>query len=430
MNHIEKKEILRSQILSVNNSSLIEQCDFSLFNDDDVDVFETLVSFDNYTNQYYSKLSDKLKNNRNIVLKAAACFHNIPLIPKVFFEDKEIIKIILYARNEKLIPVQYFTEDIINYMFITCPRCSTEKVIKPFIDQHLKKENVIDVLKKDNAFFSSSFKEGAHPCVSDIYLPRNMLEDKEIVKLLFISHFNLVKNNPLIDRELVLNVIDSEDVIQNIPVKFFHDFELIKNCLKKQYNYRILKDYELNKIIESNVSLLQELTDINPNILCNNAFKISFEIFANLIHKDINNLFYCSQVFQKDEQKLYDFLTSQDMLTFFEKNDVYDFNILYSIYNYYENPIVENKFIIEQMAKQDHVIFSHIDEKLVNDNQFMAKLFFEYGVEYNHEEEQLDAFSDHIDNFGSFNNYLESLALEYKLNKKLKLKEKKTRIKV
>ena len=143
---MNEKEKLRQEILNCCNSSLLQEFDLSLFGDEDPDVFEKVVSFDSYHHNYYAKLSDVLKHNKNIVVKAAKCLSNIELIPKEFFNDKDVIKSVLYARYEKHIPEKYLTEDMVNYMFLTCPRCSTE--IQPFIDQHLKKETLITVLKE------------------------------------------------------------------------------------------------------------------------------------------------------------------------------------------------------------------------------------------------------------------------------------------
>lgn len=433
MNPDEQKEKIRQDILNCCNSSLLKQFDLSLFGDEDPDVFEKIVSFDSNYRNYYAKLSDTLKNNKNIVIQAAKCFSNLALIPEHFFTDKEVIKAILYGQYENHIPEKYLTEDMVNYMFLTCPRSSLK--IKPFIDKFLKKETVISVLESRNIFFSRCIKENSYPCIDNIYLPEKMFNDREIVRLLFVSHFQIVKNNPLIDKDLILSLANSEYAIEDIPSSFLNDFELIKQCLKKEENYKIGNNFKLNALLKDKPEVIKELININPKIL-NGNFDISFDIFKELIHKNINNMQYSKNVFKKDEKKLYQFLTAKEALELFKTNDLdpnsntYDFSLLYNTHHYYKNPIIYNQFIIEEMARQDKCIFYHIPEELVNDNQFMGKLFFEYGVQYHHEEEDIEAFSNKIYYFGSFEQYLDNLQLEYKLNQDLTQKQNKKKIKI
>lgn len=432
---MNEKEKLRQEILNCCNSSLLQEFDLSLFGDEDPDVFEKVVSFDSYHHNYYAKLSDVLKHNKNIVVKAAKCLSNIELIPKEFFNDKDVIKSVLYARYEKHIPEKYLTEDMVNYMFLTCPRCSTE--IQPFIDQHLKKETLITVLKHHNEFLTRCIKGNSHACIDKIHIPEKMFQDADIVKLLFAPHFRLVEDNPLVNKELILSLVHSEYAIEYIPDNFVNDFDLIKQCLSKKDNYKIADNFALNKLIKNDSTLIKELIEINPKILTCHHFEITFQIFNELIQDNIEHLFVCSNVIKKDWQKLYNFLTSKEALDLFKVNtddntqqQLYDFSLLYERHHYYKNPIIENKFIIEEMAKQDKLIFHHISEELINDNQFIGKLFFEHGAEYNPEEEDIEGFSNKIYHFGSFEKYLESLLLEYKLNQDLVQKQSKKKRKI
>ena len=65
MNNNALKEKLRKEILNC-NSSAVKGYDLSLFDDNDVDVFEKIVYFDNYSNHYYSKI---LVNNNELMYK-------------------------------------------------------------------------------------------------------------------------------------------------------------------------------------------------------------------------------------------------------------------------------------------------------------------------------------------------------------------------
>lgn len=257
------KEEQRKQILESNGYN-IKQMDYSMFGDEDSDVFAKLVGFDTFTDKIYPQLSETLKNNKNIAVRAAKCFSNIPFLPKHFFQDTDVIKTIIYDSSERLIPVEYLTKEIINYMFITCERSSlaTEDIQKA-CDKHLTKESIIKVLLQQNNFHSKSKKEGAHPCIDDIYVPPHFMKDKDILQLLIIPQFKLIQDNDNITKEMILELLESGYILSQLPTKFFNDTELIKECLKYEHNYYFLDNSHIIKVIQNNQQLNFECLDIN-----------------------------------------------------------------------------------------------------------------------------------------------------------------------
>lgn len=419
-----EKEKIRQQILQCNSNFGIEQFDFSIFGDNDPDVFAKQVSFDDHEKKYYINLSPTLKNNKQIVIQAAKHHFNIPFIPEHFFNHKEVLLSILYARQEKNIPEKFLTKESINYMFEFCARSSME--LKPFIEQYLEKETIIRTLKEQNEFFSNSYKEGAYPCIDRIYIPKRMYNDYEIVKNLFISHFDTVSENSLVTKNMICDLLQTDFVITELPESLITDYEFVKQCLEKDYNYRIVESSTLNQLINNNEEKIKELIKINPNILKISEFKITFNIFLEFLNQDIKNIHYCKNISERDKKQLYDFITSEKMLDYFKKPDsTYDFSLLYDIHNYYRIPIIDNRFIIEKIAEQDKTLFSHISEKIAEDDQFMHKLFFHHNVEYDHENESCEAMFYKIQKFGSFEKYLNFLYLNQNIqptNKKSKIK--------
>ena len=102
-----------------------------------------------------------------------------------------------------------------------------------------------------------------------------------------------------------------------------------------------------------------------------------------------------------------------------------NFDKLYSCSSYYKNPIIDNKFIIEEMAKQDKVLFPYISKDIANDNSFMYTLIVEHEAKTDWRESPVDELFTHIRNFGSFENYVENLKLEHKLSLSLTKKNNK-----
>ena len=128
-------------------------------------------------------------------------------------------------------------------------------------------------------------------------------------------------------------------------------------------------------------------------------------------------------------------MTSEVILELYENKDKnldkkYDFSDLYDCNHYYKVPIVDNKFIIEEMAKQDGVLFPSISKDLVNDNQFMFKLLCEYKAEVDMRENPVEELLPKIIHFGSLQKYIEMLELEHSLSSKFtpKYSEKKKKI--
>ena len=418
------KEKQREKILTC-NSSYVKEEDFSMFGDEDVDVFEKLVSFDNYKDNIYSTLSEILKNNRKIAIKAAKCSFNIPFIPKHFFKDKEVIKSILYSRTEHLIPTEYLTKEIINYMFMTCPRCSlaTEEIQKA-CDKYLMKDSIVQVLINLNNFYSNSKKKKAHPCIDDLYIPKHFLDDKDILQLLIIPQFKLIKNNNNISKEMIIELLESGYILSSLPSKFIDDTKFIKECLKYEDNYHFLEDYNIIEIIKKNPKLNIEFLDINSEIAEIQRYPLFFESFKTIFSKDVQKMYLCYQVIAEDREKLFNYMTSKEVLDLFERKDnltsqKYDFSHLYERFHYYLNPIVDNKFIIEEMAKQDKVLFAHISEDIANDNQFMFKLLCEHRAIINWEDEPIEALFSKFNNENEFEKYITMLRLEHSLSSKL-----------
>lgn len=415
------KEQLRKKILESNSSVLIEKCDFSIFNDDDVDVFEKLVTFDNLKNGYYQNLSKKLQAEKRIVLKAVRCAKNIEIIPERFFEDKDIIKQILYARLSKLIPEKYLTNDIVNYIFTTSPKSSME--FKSKMDEFLKEETVLEVVERQADFFSDCYKNNSHPCIDSIYLPERMLTNKNIVKFLFIAQFEMIKNNKLIDEEMILDLVEKNYVIKNIPDFLLNNIEFIKKCIKKEHNSVLFSHIDFQNKIRGNVELTEELININNKILDCAFFPLPFKIFIKLVNKDVNNIFHADKVINS-RKKLKNFLISKNILKYFKKESgEYDFSILYDRhYYYYKNDIVKNKYLIEEMAKQDHQIFLSLDSEVADDNELMYRIFFKHKVSYDSEENgEINGLYEKIISFGSLNKYLANLKLNYELNEVLQI---------
>lgn len=424
------KEKQRKKILSC-NSSYIRDEDFSMFGDEDIDIFEKLVSFDSYKNNIYSTLSEVLKNNKRIVVQAAQCSFNIPLIPKHFFEDKDVIKSIIYNRSEHLIPVEYLTHDIINYMFVNSPRCSlSTEEIKKGCDKYLTKESIIKVLIHFNKFYSKSKKENAHPCLENLYIPEHFLEDKDIIKLLIIPQFNLVKDNDNITKEMIIELLDSGYILNKLPSKFLNDTDFIKKCLVYKNNYHFLDDYSIIKIIKESPQLNFELLEINSDVANVQTYPLFFESFKTIFSQDIKKMYLCSQIIDENREKLFNYMTSKEVLDLFEKKDKastkkYDFSFLYKCYHYYLNPIVDNKFIIEEMAKQDKVLFRSISEEIVNDNEFMFNLLCKYKATVNFEDDPIEALLSKCSNKSEFEKYLQMLKLEYSLSHNLNKSSKR-----
>lgn len=305
------KESQRNKILKC-NSSFVKNEYFSIFDDNDVDVFVKLISFDSYQDNRYKTLSDTLKNNKEIVVQAAKCFSNISLIPPYFFNDKDVIKSIIYKRNEKSIPIDYLTEDIVNYMFVTCSRSSlSSKDIKIACNKHLKKESIIKVLLHQNEFYSRCRKEGSYASIDDIYIPSHFFQDNDILKLLIIPQFKLIKDNKNITKEIILELSNSGYLIQTLPSKFFNDEQLIKECLKFEHNFQFFDDYNFIETLENNPKLNLEYISINPNVVNSQRYPLLFESFKDIF----------SKVISEDKQKLFNYLKSETILNLFENKD-------------------------------------------------------------------------------------------------------------
>lgn len=416
------KEEQRKKILE-SNSSLVKNLDYSMFGDEDFDVFAKLVGFDSYQHNIYPTLSEALKNNKEVATKAAKCSSNIPFLPDYLFQDKDVIKAIIYDRSEKKIPLKHLTKDIINYMFMTCSRSSlaTEE-IKKACEEHLTKESIIKVLLHQNNFYSECKKKNSHPCIDDIYIPSHFLEDKDILQLLIIPQFKIIENNTNITKEMIIELLDSGYVLQKLPSKFFKDTDFIKKCLKYENNYHFLDDYNIIEVVEKNPQLNLECLAINLNVSRTQRYPLFFESFKDIFSQDIENIHLCSNVIKEDRQKLFDYMTSQEILCLYENKDSekkYDFDFLYQCSYYYLNPIVDNKFIIEEMAKQDKVLFSNISKDIANDHRFMFKLLCEYKAEVDFNENPVEALVPQIIHFGSFEKYLDMLRLKNSLSSKL-----------
>ncbi len=150
-----------------------------------------------------------------------------------------------------------------------------------------------------------------------------------------------------------------------------------------------------------------------------------FESFHQLFNEDINNLYLTIRVIDEDREKLFDYLTSSEILSLFEnkgKNlnseitEKYNFNTIYSCSSFYKNPIIDNKFMIEEMAKQDKVLFPYLSKDIANDNQFMFKIIVEHQATTDWRESPVEELFTHIRKFGSFEKYVENLKLENKLS--------------
>lgn len=422
MNEVDKEE-QRKKILAC-NSSYVKDEDFSMFGDEDIDVFEKLVSFDSYQNNIYSTLSEVLKNNKKIAVKAAKCSFNIPFIPEHFFEDKEVIKSIIYSRVEHLIPIKYLTKDMINYMFVNCPRCSlSTEEIKKACDKYLTKESIVKVLIHFNSFYSKCKKEKSHPCMENIYIPEHFLEDNDVLQLLIIPQFNLVKDNDNITKEMIIELLEAGYILDKLPSKFLNDTDFIKKCLAYESNYHFLDDYNIIKIIKESAQLNYELLEINSDVASVQTYPLLFKSFKTIFSQDPGKMSLSLHVVDKDREKLFNYMTSKEVLDLFKNKNKnaknkYDFTALYERHNYYLNPIVNNKFIIEEMAKQDKVLFAHISEDIVDDNRFMFKLLCEHKAIVDFENEPVEALFSKFNNSKQFNKYVNMLKLEYSLSSK------------
>lgn len=434
MTFIDKEE-QRKKILE-SNSSLVKDLDYSMFGDDDPDVFAKLVRFDSYKHNIYPTLSEVLKNNKEVATNAAKCSSNIPFLPDYFFQDKDIIKNIIYDRSEKHIPLKHLTKDVINYMFVTCSRSSmATEDIKKACDEHLTKESIIKVLLHQNNFYSDSKKRNAHPCIDDIYIPAHFLEDKDVLQLLIIPQFKIINGNENITKEMIIELLDSGYVLQQLPKQFLNDIDFIKRCLTYKDNYHFFDDYQITKTIELDQQLNLDYLAINPNIAGTQRYPLLFESFKELFAENLKTMHLCSKVVKRDKEKLFNFLTSEEALSFFESKDKnfenkYDFSVLYECDYYYWNPIPNNPFIIEAMAKQDKVLFSHITEDMVNDNSFMFKLLCEHKAVIDFEEQTVEALLSKIGHSDQFEKYVNMLQLEHSLSSKFTKKnpEKKKKI--
>lgn len=422
MNEVDKEE-QRKKILE-HNSSYVKDEDFSMFGDEDIDVFEKLVSFDSYKNNIYSTLSEVLKNNKKIAVQAVKCSFNIPFIPEHFFQDKEVIKSIIYSRTERLIPIKYLTKDMINYMFVTSPRCSlSTEEIKKACDKYLTKESIVKVLIHFNNFYSNAKKENAHPCVENIYIPEHFLEDKDILQLLIVPQFKLIKDNDNITKEMIFELLELGYILDKLPSKFLNDTDFIKKCLVYENNYHFLDDYNIIKMIKENPQLNRELLEINSEVASVQTYPLLFESFKTIFSQNIGKMHLCLNVIDSDREKLFNYMTSKDILDLFKNKDKhasekYDFMPLYERHHYYLNPIIDNKFIIEAMAKQDKVLFAHISEDIVDDNRFMFKLLCEHKAIVDFENEPVEALFSKFNNSKQFNKYVNMLKLEYSLSSK------------
>lgn len=421
---IINKEELRKQILEDNGFN-IQNYDYSIFGDDDPDVFAKLVGFDMYKKNVYPTLSEKLRNNKEVVVSAAKCQFNIEFIPDHFFQDKDVIKVIIYDRSEKNIPLHHLNKEIINYMFVTCARSSlATEDIKKACDEHLTKESIISVLLTQNNFHSDCKKKKSLPCIDDIYIPEKFLQDKDILQLLIIPQFKLIKDNDNITKEMIIELLDSGYILSNLPKKFFNDNEFIKQCLKYEHNYHFFENYEMTELLQENRQLNKECVTINSNIANYFRYPLLFENFKDLFSKDISKIDCASKVIPEEQEQLFDYLTSEEILKLFINKDTnfsqkYNFSVLYKIRNYYKNPIVNNKFIIEEMAKQDKYLFPYLSETVAQDNKFMYKLIFDYKAQVNFKDEPIEALYPQINHFGSFKKYVNMLKLEHDLSFKL-----------
>lgn len=423
MNLIEK-ENLRKQILE-DNGFKIRDYDYSVFGDDNPDVFAKLVFFDNFSHSIYPTLSEKLKNHKDVVVNAARCQFNLKFIPDRFFQDKDVIQKIIFDRSEKHIPLHHLNKEVINYMYVTCARSSlaTEE-IKKACDKYLNKESIVSVLLKQNDFFSDCKRRKSHPCIDDIYIPEHFLEDKDILQLLIIAQPKIIKNNDHITKDMIVELLDSGYLLNELPKKFIHDADFIKTLLTYENNYHFLENHEMANILKENRELNIECLAINPDIAHYFRYPLFFDSFKELVAKDINYIHLASHVIDEEKDILFDYLTSKDILTLFENKDKnspdkYDFNVLYKQNNYFSNPIVDNKFIIEEMAKQDKYLFHAISEEVAQDHKLMYKVLFEYKSEVNFKDNPIEALYPQINNFGSFKKYLDMLKLENKLSSKL-----------
>lgn len=407
------------------NGYNIKQLDYSIFGDEDSDIFAKLVRFDSYQDHLYPSLSENLKNNKDVVVSAASCSSNIPFIPDHFFQDTDVIKQIIYRHNEIQIPLEHLTKNIVNYMFVTCERSSLKTDdIKKACDEHLTKESIITVLLRQNNFYSRSKKEGAHPCIDDIYIPPHFLEDKEILTLLITPQFKLIKDNDNITKEMLVELMQSGYLIDRLPSKFWQDHDLIKQCLTFEHNYQFMNDHSFIHVIENNPQLNLECLSINPNVASTQRYPLFFNSFKEIFSQNIKKISLSHHVVKEDRQKLFNYMTSHEVLELFRNKDTqspekYDFSILYKDSHYYLNPIIDNKFIIEEMAKQDKFLFRCISNDIANDNAFMYTLLCEYKAEVNFKESPVEALYSKINHFGSFAKYVDMLKLEHSLSCKL-----------
>lgn len=423
MNLIDK-ENLRKQIIESNGHN-IKEYDYSVFGDDDPDVFAKLVFFDNFSHSIYPSLSEKLKNNKEVVVNAARCQFNLQFIPDSFFQDKDVIKKIIYDRSEKLIPLHHLNKEVINYMYVTCARSSlaTEDIQKA-CDQHLTKDSIVSVLLKQNDFFSDCKKKKSHPCIDDIYIPEHFLQDTDILQLLIIAQPKIIRDNHNITKEMIIELLDSGYILNELPKKFIHDTDFIKQCLQYEHNYYFLQNYEMTKIFKQNREFNIECLAINPDIANYYSYPLFFDSFKELVTKDISHIHLASHVIDEEREQLFDYLTSKDILTLFLNKDTtsldkYDFSVLYKNTSYYSNPIVDNKFIIEEIAKQDKYLFHAISETVAQDNNLMYKVLCEHKAEVDFKNNPIEALYPQINNFGSFKKYVDMLKLENRLSSKL-----------
>ena len=91
--------------------------------------------------------------------------------------------------------------------------------------------------------------------IDDIYIPKKLLEDKDILQLLIIPQFKTIKNNTNITQEMIVELLDSGYVLSQLPSKFFKNTDFIKQCLKYEDNYHFFDDYNFIEVIEKNPQL-------------------------------------------------------------------------------------------------------------------------------------------------------------------------------
>lgn len=173
-------------------------------------------------------------------------------------------------------------------------------------------------------------------------------------------------------------------------------------------------------MLKENSELNTDCLAINPAVLKFYNYPLNFNNFKELLSNDITKLDCVSNVVQEDTEMLFDYLISPEILKLFENKDKnsskkYDFRVLYEISDYYSNPIAHNRFIIEQLAKQDKYLFPHISEEVANDNEFMYTLLCEHKAKFNLKDNPGQALYSKIEDFGSIKKYVKMLKLKHDL---------------